>query len=223
MKKILFLLTSGLLFSATVANAQYKAEANTWSVEMNYSPDKGQFEIGEYGARVRYHLSDNLALRLNLGISTNNKISTTYVTDSDDKEQENNKKYFINRFALMPGIEYHFNKFERVSPYIGGELGFYAGNEGTKQDNSENDNYNISKTPLFGFGINFVSGFDVYVCKGLYLGAELGLGYDYNSLGRENIEESNGDKVETSEGNSSESQHVFGFSVKPSIRIGWNF
>lgn len=123
----------------------------------------------------------------------------------------------------MPGLEYHFDKFERVSPFIGGELGFIAGNSGSKTDNTLNDDYSVEKTPFFGFGINFITGCDIYVCKGLYLGAELGLGYEYNTTGRKNTEISNGDTVVNEDGNSASSSHDFGFNVNPSIRIGWNF
>ena len=89
MKKFFFLLASGMLLGASVAQAQYKAEANTWSVEMNYSPggaDNGRFDLQKYGARVRYHMSNNLALRFNVGIGTSSDISTTYFKDSNDKE-----------------------------------------------------------------------------------------------------------------------------------------
>lgn len=226
MKKLSFWLASGMLLMASAVNAQYKAESNTWSVEMNYSPggvDNGKFSLQEYGARVRYHISDNLALRFNIGLGTQSDITTTYVKDSDDKEQEKNTRKFSNEFSLMPGVEYHFEKFERVSPFIGGELGFIAGNSGTKNDNTMNDNYNTVKTPYFGFGINFITGFDVYVCKGLYLGAELGLGYRYNSTGRTNSEVSDGNSVEKEDGSSASSKHNFGFNVNPSLRIGWNF
>ena len=48
MKKFFFLLASGMLLGASVAQAQYKAVANTLSVEMNYSPgcaDNGRFDL----------------------------------------------------------------------------------------------------------------------------------------------------------------------------------
>lgn len=215
-----------LLGTAVTASAQYKPEVNTWSVEMNYSPggaDNGRFDLQKYGARVRYHMSDNLAVRINVGFGTNRDITTTYFKDLNNKEQETDSKNFVNKFSFMPGIEYHFDKFERVSPFIGGELGFIAGSTGTKVDNSQNDAYTREKTPFFGFGINFVTGFDVYLCRGLYLGAELGLGYEYNKIGRTNTEISDGDVVEDEDGNTSRSSHDFGFIVNPALRIGWNF
>lgn len=228
MKKFFLFLVGGMLCSVSAVHAQhkYKADANTWSVEMNYSPggaDNGRFDLQKYGARARYHVSDNVAIRLNLGLGTSRDITTTYIKDANDKEESTNAKTFVNKFSLMPGLEYHFDKFERVSPFIGGELGFIAGNTGTRSDNTLNDNYSVAKTPFFGFGMNFITGFDVYLCKGLYLGAELGLGYEYNHIGRENTEVSNGSTVETDDGKTSQSSHDFGFNVNPSLRIGWNF
>lgn len=223
-KSVLFAFALFLGFST--ANAQYKPDANTWSMELNYSPggaDNGKFEVSEYGAKVRYHMDDNLVLRLRLGVGIDRDITTSYWNDSDDKEQKNYSTDFTNAFSLMPGIEYHFDRFERVSPYIGGELGFIAGNTGTKTDNSKNDDYDIAKAPAFGFDMRFVTGFDVYLCKGLYLGAELGLGYQYISNGRGTHEVSTGGTVNTSDGSTSASSHAFGFKVNPALRIGWNF
>lgn len=220
MKKRIILVL-GLFFSFACVHAQYKPEANTWSTELNYSPggaDNGTFQIPQYGAKVRYHLSNNLVLRLNLGLGLDRDITTSYYKDND-KEEEAYAKNFTNKFSLMPGVEYHFDRFERVSPYIGGELGFIAGNTGERADNTANDNYSEEKTPVFGFGMRVVSGFDVYLCKGLYLGAELGLGYEYGSTGRKSID-NNG---VSSDGNTSTSTHYFGFNVNPALRIGWNF
>lgn len=223
-KSVLF--AFALFLGISTASAQYKPDANTWSMELNYSPggaDNGKFEISEYGAKVRYHMNDNLVLRLRLGVGIDRDITTSYWTDADDKEQKNYNTDFTNAFSLMPGIEYHFDRFERVSPYIGGELGFIAGNTGTKTDNSKNDDYDITKAPAFGFDMRFVTGFDVYLCKGLYLGAELGLGYQYISNGRGTHEVSTGGTVNTSDGSTSASSHAFGFKVNPALRIGWNF
>ena len=225
MKKFLFLLAGGMLLGTSMVQAQYKPEAKTWSVEMNYSPggaDNGRFDLQKYGARVRYHMSDNLAVRINLGVGTSRDVNTTYFKPLDE-EYKKNVKNFVNKFSFMPGLEYHFDKFERVSPFIGGELGFIAGNSGSKTDDTVSDDYSVEKTPFFGFGINFITGFDVYVCKGLYLGAELGLGYEYNTTRRKKTEISDGGIVSNEEGNTASSSHDFGFNVNPSIRIGWNF
>lgn len=227
MKNLFLLVASALFLCSSAAEAQLKAEENTWSVEMNYSPggkDNGRFSLQKYGARLRYHMTNNLALRVNIGVGTNRDISTTYFEDViTDNEEETDNKVFANKFSLMPGLEYHFDKFKRVSPFIGGELGFIAGNTGTKVDNSKNDNYTHVKTPFFGFGINFITGFDVYLCKGLYLGAELGLGYEYNKTGRSNTKVAVGDHETDTDGMESKSSHDFGFNVNPSLRIGWNF
>lgn len=219
-----FLFVLVLLLGFSSANAQYKPEVGMWSTELNYSPGgalNGQFAIPEYGAKVRYHMSDDFVLRLRLGLGFDRDVNTSYVKDLDDDEWKNINTTFKNTFSLMPGIEYHFDKFERVSPYIGGELGFIAGSTGKRFDNSKNDDYTKEKTPTFGFGIYCMTGFDVYLCKGLYLGAELGLGYQYGSTGRMTCEDSDDDSVE--DGTSSSASHYFGFKVNPALRIGWNF
>lgn len=223
MKKFLFLLVSGMLFGTSVANAQYKPTEGSWSAELNYSLGDGVFKLHEYGARGRYFLNDNLAVRFTLGVVTDRNIETTYLKDSDNKDYEKNDNTFTNSFAIMPGIEYHFNKFERVSPYVGAEIGFEAGNAGKRSDNTLNNDYSLSKRPVFGFKLNLVTGVDVYICKGFYMGAELGLGYGYTNTGRGVSEIKNGNDVTTTDGSTSTSTHSFGFKANPSLRIGWNF
>lgn len=234
MKKLLLMVAVALLGTATV-NAQYKPEGLSLAVELNYAPvvydfsanpitvDDGGFVLPEYGAKVRLFLNETFVVRLSLGLGVNSTNVITYYNDVNGKEQERDTKTSTPVFSLFPGIEYHFNKYERIFPYVGGELGILAGSTKVNQDNSENEDYTKTKNPRFGFGINVFTGVDVYLCKGLYLGAELGLGYAFVNVGRGTAETSVGGVITKADGNTSQKENNFGFHVNPALRVGWHF
>lgn len=234
MKKFL-LIAAVIILGAANVNAQYKPEKMTVTAELNYAPaigstdSNGKFSINEgfclpeYGAKFRLFLNENMAIRLKLGFNTNSTNNISYQPDSNDKEQEYYDKNTKTTFSFMPGFEYHFSKFERVSPYVGAEIGFLIGSKKIHTENTENDNYTKTTTPFSGFAFNAVTGFDVYVCKGLYLGAELGLGYMYESDGRYIEKSANGNQITEDKGSDSFKESGFGFYANPSLRIGWCF
>ena len=128
MKKI-FLVAAMAAVVLTSVNAQnkYKPENMSFSTELNYSPGgattDGQFSLPDYGAKVRLHLNEKMAVRLKLGLNTStDKDVTYYESPTDQKEYERNSKESITTFSIMPGFEYHFTKYERISPYVGGEV-----------------------------------------------------------------------------------------------------
>ena len=65
---------------------------------------------------------------------------------------------------------------------------------------------------------------DVYICKGLYAGLEMGLGYglDKTGRGKTSTVDNTGATTE-SQGNSDSITSSFGFFATPSIRVGWFF
>ena len=123
----------------------------------------------------------------------------------------------------MPGFEYHFTKYERISPYVGGEIVLLTSTAKTKTDNTENDDKTETKRPGLGFGVNVFTGVDVYLCKGLYLGFELGLGYDSMNYKRGTTTTVSGSTTTETDGTTSNLQSRFGFHATPSLRVGWNF
>lgn len=228
MKKVLMIaaLAASVAVCAEAQN-KYKPEGLSFSTELNYTfgggTTDGALSLPEYGAKFRLFVNDAWAVRLNLGLSNVSDKTTNYETDADDKEYETYNTTSSTSFSLMPGFEYHFNKFERISPYVGAEIGFRLGNDKEKDEDDENEDYTTRKTPWVGFGINAVTGVDVYLCKGLYMGFELGLGYDTKNTKRENLKEEVGNETNESEGPDSKRHSEFGFHVQPQLRIGWHF
>ena len=229
MKKI-FLVAAMAAVVLTSVNAQnkYKPENMSFSTELNYSPGgattDGQFSLPDYGAKVRLHLNEKMAVRLKLGLNTStDKDVTYYESPTDQKEYERNSKESITTFSIMPGFEYHFTKYERISPYVGGEIGLLTSTAKTKTDNTEDDDKTETKRPGLGFGVNVFTGVDVYLCKGLYLGFELGLGYDSMNYKRGTTTTVSGSTTTETDGTTSNLQSRFGFHATPSLRVGWNF
>ena len=123
----------------------------------------------------------------------------------------------------MPGFEYHFTKYERISPYVGGEIGLLTRMQKGKQDNSESDDRTETKRPGLGFGVNVFTGVDVYRCKGLYLGFELGLGYESMNTHRGTTTIVSGSHTNENKGNQATLESAFGFHATTSLRVGWCF
>lgn len=73
------------------------------------------------GARVRYFLGDNLAVRVGLDIETRSATSKDYENPdgTGGVGTEVNKQSY---FGLFPGVEYHFPGGERLSTFAGGYL-----------------------------------------------------------------------------------------------------
>lgn len=225
MKKVV-LIAAALFCTFMYADAQYRPGKFDFSTEMYYSPGgatNGQFSIPDYGAKVRMFINEKFAVSLNLGVSTASKNDITYYTDANNADQSRRTVTSDFNFSIMPGFEYHFTKFERVSPYVGAAIGFICGSTRTKSDNSENDNYNLSTRPTFGMGIMATSGVDVYICKGLFAGLELGLGYQHTSTGRSKDTSKVDSTITETKGTAVTRNNTFGFFATPSLRIGWLF
>ena len=290
MKKLFFI--SALAFAGMavgVAQTQYKFEKGDISTELqfsllnlniiNYWGGAGIENTGHFmmpGLRVRYAITDKWVVRTTLGLDFGHNSDKRDLSDDNNpnsiKSGSTTSKNNYTNFSILPGIEYHFGKWERMSIYVGGELLFgINATKSTYDYNSTIFNYNYDGTLYtkveekfdltakncdyyvsswgdvllnspnghMAFGINAFTGIDFYVYKGLYLGAELGLGYDFRTSLKGKIEGTykgtityqNGSvfelnpqknkidleyKDKTSSGN-------FAFKCNPMIRLGWKF
>lgn len=219
MKKFL-LMAAVVLMGAMSVNAQYKPDKMTLATELNYTGSN--VKLPTYGARARLFLNENMVVRLGLGFNTGTDKKTTYNITANP-ETETYETTTTTNFSLLPGFEYHFSKFERVSPYVGAEIGFSTGSTVGKTDYSDKDDYIETKQPVFGFRVAAVTGVDVYLCKGFYLGAELGLGYEMENVNRGSSKTSTTGVTIEADGTESHSNGSFGFVATPALRIGWCF
>ncbi len=229
MKKfILAAVLVAAISTSVVAENQYKPEAMSVATEINYSwggaNTNDGLQLPEYGAKVRLFLNDNWVVRFNLGLGLDTDKGSSFYTDvADDKEYERIDKTTVTTFSFMPGFEYHFNKFDRISPYVGAELGIRTLSSKNVKEDEHAQTRDEVKTPGLGFAINAVSGVDVYLCKGLYVGAELGLGYSMMKTKRSTTTSESANNKQEVKGSNSSMDNSFGFHVMPTLRIGWHF
>ena len=164
-------------------------------------------------------------------------------------------------FSIAPGLEYHFGNWERMSLYAGGELLFgVRTSKSTIEENIDAyDFYNgmfhyeslietkncsyggyyddwyygryTQNAPMF-VGLNALFGMDFYLYKGLYMGAEFGVGYTYQTYLKGSVKATetityNGGMPQTdfTEIKLEDDISSGNFSVRynPMIRFGWRF
>lgn len=152
-------------------------------------------------------------------------------------------------FGLTLGYNHYFVKEGRVRPYVGGALGFstmwahqhvfsnayyydasfakvWYTQEG-EYAGSCTDSYGIHYRG-FGFGIQAAAGVDFFFCKGLYIGAELGLGYtwtfakDYTSTFTTTDQRETVKEVVRSYDVKDNTGACASF-ITPKLRLGWTF
>lgn len=230
MKKFIFIMAA-VLAGAISASAQdsFKPEAGDFSLELNYTPgilsgnnSSAGFKLPEYGVKGRLFVGDRFAVKLNLGFSTNSTNDKTYITNSDNSVTTTEDISGRTSFSIMPGIEYHFGNYKRVSPYVGAAVGINVGNRVSRDITGNVSSKTVS--PTFGFAVQAAAGVDVYICKGLYAGLEMGLGYGLDKTGRGKTSSVDNTGATTeSQGNSDSITSSFGFFATPSIRVGWFF
>ncbi|MDR0509545.1 MAG: hypothetical protein LBH06_00445 [Rikenellaceae bacterium] len=172
--------------------------------------------------RGRYSVNNRFALRLDLGYA--HKSDRKVVGAGEVSAEVATAR--VNDFSIFPGLEYGFGNRERVSLHVGGALGFglrrasatieNAGNqegvveeiEGATDDKGANRNF-------VSMGVNAFAGIDVYVYRGLYLGAELSIGFSSITYGKYKSGAVPHDEVTRS--------NRFGLHAVPSLRTGWRF
>lgn len=204
-----------------VTNEGFKPIAGEKTLEVQFAP-LGGTPISISGIRGRYFTTATSAYRLNafLGYTTSSDITQQEDADLDEKELKTTSSNF--RIALAPGIEKHFAGTNRLSPYIGAELPLAWSTTAQKEEFQVADNVEWGKTKngSFSIGLNALAGVDFYFTKKMYLGTELGFGFNYRKNANTSYSVSTGD-ADPSEANGSS------FNLSPyalgQIRLGFVF
>ncbi|MCD6201307.1 MAG: hypothetical protein J7K46_05810 [Bacteroidales bacterium] len=178
------------------------------------------------GIKYRYFLSENMALRAVVRIGFSN---TTQITQQADSENDLLELKNINRsysVLLKPGIEKHFLRYNRLSPYIGAQL--LIGYNTNQRIEEHQDNHEIYLTKWenspghFNLGTDMFAGFDYYFIKKLYFGLEIGYGVYYNK----DLKFKYTDEKYPDQNNAIKQGSSFGLSpsmATGNIRFGWTF
>lgn len=200
MKKVLF--TAALFSACTFVIAQdttkttgdYKPVAGANNLELNFTPLGGS-PISLSYIRYRRFLTATTAVRA--GVSLTYSSSSVDVLIPSDVTPGTNitstSKSSKMGWSLRPGIEKHFAGTNRLSPYVGVELALsgQSTKDVTPTDLNATDDVvlitttkNSAKGGFFMLGLNALAGFDCYITKHLYLGAELGFGLEYTAFSK---------------------------------------
>lgn len=215
----------------------------TMMFEVNLKPFSGDEVISINQFQAKYRLSEQTALRL--GVFIDNQTQKQSKEDYDVKEKQpftTDEKSFV--WGILPGIEYHFLKNSKISPYCGVELRYFKQNSSSVYEKyeyqyigSSSSNYQYIKYDVDGgwisslsgnnislgqrafhsYGANLLLGTDFYFIKNMYFGFEVGLSYQQIKFEKASISITNQiEKVTTPSYRSS----VLNFYSNSAIRLG---
>jgi hypothetical protein len=231
------------LASATGVYAQ-KQTGGEKNLEVQFAPLGGN-PMSISGIRLRMFNSESSAIRLGLflGGTTDKK-----VTAQPEQLGENSPETITTKgtfdFAIRPGYEKHFAGTDRLSPYVGAELLFALSRSTEEVENWSPNNFNdLTKRTLWTettksgsttLGVNLVAGADYYFAESIYLGAELGFGFQMKNEGDGTFEVSDLDAFRIANGipqngkvefkpTLNGSKSGWGPNVVGQIRLGWLF
>jgi opacity protein-like surface antigen len=223
MKKVLVIaVMTACMFSLVSAQEKYKPVAGDFSLEVGFAPF-GSTIINDGALAGFFHFSDNVALRVGLGFG--------FGTDFKDKTGETGDKLDTERksnfgLSISPGIVYSFKGTPRLTPYIGAGLnvGFRSTTEKTENGSVTKKVNHVGGFDTFTFGLGVGTGFNYYVAKNLYVGAEVDLGFDFISYPNEKTTYSgNGAPSNDAENKAKHRGMDIGINAYPLLRLGWTF
>lgn len=237
MKKVFLLaLLSCVFFSAKIQAQDFKAKSGAKNLELQMAP-LGGTPLSINGLRFRYFLSDNSAFRVNFFVGYNKTTTVDSQADSSGSDPMIPELHTYESgltFNLRPGYEMHFTGTDRLSPYAGAELDFGMATSKKVEESIEIDGTTINtitattkgEKGYLRVGLNAVLGCDVYIVKSLYIGAEMGIGFQINKESIIKHESTAKGWNPNADGNRDEVQGKsfdFGPNVIGQFRIGYIF
>ena len=180
------------------------------------------------GLRFRYFATENIAVRLSLGFSSQKTTMNFYETEIDIS---GNSGTYVSRMGTTTvgiGGEYHFAGTEKLSPYAGLDINFGMGKMTTEGDQTDGttwvatDYAEESEQKTAGFGVGLVAGTDYYFAENFYLGVELGIGFNSYNLNEGTSSTTLAGVTTVVTGNEMK-QSGFSNNVMGMFRLGWRF
>ncbi len=203
----------GATAAPTTETGDFKPNSGSVSFEMNFNPFSASPLNINY-LRARLFVSDDFAIRAGFSIASR--------SESDNKTFE---------YAVLPGVEKHFNGTERLSPFLGAEL-MIAGRgssssvtNGTVSTTTTKGVWSDGKTDrgFFNLGVNLLAGCDFYFAKHFYVGLEAGYGFSlisYSDIVVTYVPNGGSSTITTTEGGSS---FRLGPNYNSALRLGFIF
>lgn len=163
----------------------YKPSLGTVTTEVSLSGglNAAEFELNTSGAKFRYFLEEDLALRL--GLNVGNTKNQTVNGINPNVETTTIK---ASNFAVNLGVEKHFAGSDRLSTYAGADLVIGSGSTSTDKINQNGDYRKASGGAGTTFGVRLLTGADYYIAKKVFLGVEVGISF-LSAKGKDNVVE----------------------------------
>ena len=173
MKKLLIAGVTLISVWGAVNAQEFKAGKGNVTADLSLF-SKGIFAT-ESMLKGRYFISDGIALRGALSLITDSQKDTS----NEDVTKKQNKSQIGMRF----GVEKHFSGTDRLSPYIGGDIGLAYQTQSSSSKPKHGDKTKVEGPGTLGFGMGLFFGADYYFVKNVYLGVEAGLDFGTASVG----------------------------------------
>ena len=226
MKK--FFLAVAMLFiigGATTASAQFKFGIVAGMNMSKLSFDDGKYFNSEH--RAGWYVGPKVWFSIpvvGLGINASAQYSQRRLNVQSDEDGSMSDSKNLNTIEIPINVRYTLGLGSIASVYAetGPQFGFNVGSmsESTTYEDNDYGTDTNSKGSIFGFNVAAITGIDVYLTQNLYLGAELGLGYQMNKVTPNKTTTTGPD---TTTDNSFQASSYFGFLCEPTFRLGWTF
>ena len=150
---------------------------------------------------VEYFISDDLALRILLGLSSRSDGADS--TQSRSAVVAGSTQTFAGKlsetdFAIGAGAMMHFRPLFSTSPYVGAQISFQSMSGTVTQLDAVTKKDFSGKQSVSQFGIDVLAGFDWFFTRGIAIGAEAGLGLTTSSSSTDTTDEAG--KTTTTDG-----------------------
>jgi hypothetical protein len=196
----------------------YKPVAKSFTAEVNFNPFSSS-PISINYLRFRTFVTERQAFRMGFSIGLRNQKAIENVTQSSFE------------ISLRPGYEWHFVGTERLSPYVGLDADLTiksssfsddrdAATRGSVRSISGAWDTNGTERGFTRFGANFLIGADYYLIKHLYLGLEIGYGFQVSNSADISVTPFSGSSPQPNKGGST---FQLGSNFNSSLRLGFVF
>ena len=214
-----------------------------WGTELNFNPFDGSLSLNNTSGqvKVRRFLNDEIALRFGVLFNYKNfNENEVQKYTSQPYTASENKQSFLT--TLNFGIEKHFRKASRLSPYIGAEIGigFKTSKQVLEMDSKKRTidgawvsleydgtyySQSFVENNYISAGVNLLTGFDFYMSENFYFGYEFGFAAEYIKYGKIEVSQDPGYNSSTLNPLPEIKSHSWKIApqVINGIRIGYNF
>lgn len=224
MKKLAILVGAIALTGSTFAQKPTDAP---FSLEGQLGFNASTLSFDAPAIRLRYFATENIAVRLTLGIDNSSETFNYYETEDVNGGGSGTEVNKIGGWNVGIGGEYHMAGTDRLSPYVGLDILIGGGSMTSEWSNYDGGGYNVdykrsTEYKMSSFGVNLVAGADYYFAENFYIGMELGLGFGSTTY-KEGTDVSTTGGVTFTNTSNEEKYSTFGNNVVGQFRLGWRF